>query len=156
MQTNKMIIKSTRITALTSPLSKNKDEESFKLYYNDSGILYKKLNVSGNRLITNTKLLELLYENNIVQTLSNNGFNIYHYHSGGKAYIDIVIQTRTGKIIPIEILHGEDNTKSKSMTLSMKKYNLNLGIRFGNEDFKLKNNIKYIPYYAAFCIVESL
>lgn len=156
MQTNKMIIKSTRITALTSPLSKNKDEESFKLYYNDSGILYKKLNVSGNRLITNEKLLELLYENNIVQTLSNNGFNIYHYHSGGKAYIDIVIQTRTGKIIPIEILHGEDNTKSKSMTLSMKKYNLNLGIRFGNEDFKLKNNIKYIPYYAAFCIVESL
>ena len=67
-----------------------------------------------------------------------------------------MIQTRTGKIIPIEILHGEDNTKSKSMTLSMKKYNLNLGIRFGNEDFKLKNNIKYIPYYAAFCIVESL
>ena len=156
MQTNKMIIKSTRITALTSPISKNKDEESFKLYYNDSGILYKKLNVSGNRLITNTKLLELLYENNIVQTLSNNGFNIYHYHSGGKAYIDIVIQTRTGKIIPIEILHGEDNTKSKSMTLSMKKYNLNLVIRFGNEEFKLKNNIKYIPYYAAFCIVESL
>lgn len=156
MKTNNMIIKSTRITALTSPLSKSKDEESFKLYYNDSGILYKKLNVSGNRLITNTKLLELLYENNIVQTLSNNGFNIYHYHSGGKAFIDIVIQTRTGKIIPIEILHGEDNAKSKSMTLSMKKYNLNLGIRFGNEDFKLKNNIKYIPYYASFCIVESL
>ena len=156
MKNNNMIIKSTRITELTSPLSKAKDEESFKLYYNDSGILYKKLNISGNRLLTNTKLLELLYENNIVKTLSNNGFNIYHYHSGGKAFIDIVIQTRTGKIIPIEILHGEDNTKSKSMTLSMKKYNLNLGIRFGNEDFKLKNNIKYIPYYAAFCIVESL
>lgn len=156
MKNNNMIIKSTRITELTSPLSKAKDEESFKLYYNDSGILYKKLNVSGNRLLTNTKLLELLYENNIVKTLSNNGFNIYHYHSGGKAFIDIVIQTRTGKIIPIEILHGEDNAKSKSMTLSMKKYNLNLGIRFGSEDFKMKNNIKYIPYYAAFCIVESL
>ena len=156
MKNNNMIIKSTRITELTSPLSKAKEEESFKLYYNDSGILYKKLNVSGNRLLTNTKLLELLYENNIVKTLSNNGFNIYHYHSGGKAFIDIVIQTRTGKIIPIEILHGEDNAKSKSMTLSMKKYNLNLGIRFGSEDFKMKNNIKYIPYYAAFCIVESL
>lgn len=156
LQNSNMIIKSTRITELTSPLSKAKDEESFKLYYSNSGTLYKKLNVSGNRLITNTKLLELLYENNIVKTLSSNGFNIYHYHSGGKAFIDIVVQTRTGKIIPIEILHGEDNAKSKSMTLSMKKYNLNLGIRFGNEDFKQKNNIKYIPYYAAFCIVESL
>lgn len=156
LQNSNMIIKSTRITELTSPLSKAKDEESFKLYYSNSGTLYKKLNVSGNRLITNTKLLELLYENNIVKTLSSNGFNIYHYHSGGKAFIDIVVQTRTGKIIPIEMLHGEDNAKSKSMTLSMKKYNLNLGIRFGNEDFKQKNNIKYIPYYAAFCIVESL
>ena len=156
MQNNNMIVKSTRVTALTSPLSKAKDEESFKLYYNDSGLLYKKMNVGSNRLITNDKLLELLYENNIVNTLSNNGFNIYHYHSGGKAFIDIVIQTRTGKIIPIEILHGEDNAKSKSMTLSMKKYNLNLGIRFGGGDFKVKNNIRYIPYYAAFCIVESL
>ena len=156
MQSNNMIVKSTRVTALTSPLSKAKDEESFKLYYNDSGLLYKKMNVGSNRLVTNDKLLELLYENNIVSTLSNNGFNIYHYHSGGKAFIDIVIQTRTGKIIPIEILRGEDNAKSKSMTLSMKKYNLNLGIRFGGGDFKIKNNIRYIPYYAAFCIVESL
>lgn len=156
MENNNMIIKSTRITALTSPLSSSKDEESFKLYYNDSGILFKKLNISSNRLVTNDKLLELLYENNIVSTLSNNGFNIYHYHSGGKAFIDIVIQTRTGKIIPIEILHGKDNAKSKSMTLSMKKYNLNNGIRFGDGDFKVKNDIKYIPYYAAFCILESL
>lgn len=156
MEKNNMIIKSTRVTELTSPLSKAKDEESFKLYYNDSGILFKKLNISNNRLVTNDKLLELLYENNIISTLSNNGFNIYHYHSGGKAFIDIVISTRTGKIIPIEIVHGENNTKSKSMTLSMKKYNLSYGIRLTDSDFKIKNNIKYIPYYAAFCIVESL
>ena len=114
------------------------------------------MNVGSNSLITNEKLLELLYESNIVSTLSSNGFNIYHYHSGGKAFIDVVIQTRTGKIIPIEILHGEDNAKSKSMTLSMKKYNLDFGIRFGGGDFKIKNNIRYIPHYAAFCIVESL
>lgn len=156
MQNNNMIIKSTRIKELIRPLSKSKDEESFKLYYNDSGILFKKMNVSGNRLMTNDKLLEILYESNIVSTLSSNGFNIYHYHSGGKAYIDIVIQTRTGKILPIEIMHGENNAKSKSMTLSMKKYNLPLGIKFGGEEFKEKNNIKYLPYYAAFCITEDL
>ena len=156
MVSNNILIKSTRVTSLTSPLSKAKDEDSFKLYYNDSGILYKKLNISSNRLVTNDKMLELLYENNIVTTLHTNGFNIYHYHSGGKAFIDLVIQTRTGKIIPIEILHGEDNTKSKSLALSMKKYNLDNAIRFSNDDFKVKGNVKYIPYYAAYCIVESL
>jgi len=156
MQNNNMIIKSTRVKELVSPLSKSKDEESFKLYYNDSGILFKKMNVSGNRLITNDKLLEILYENNIVSTLASNGFNIYHYHSGGKAFIDIVIQTRTGKILPIELIHGETNSKSKSLTLSLKKYDLKMGIRFGGEEFKTKNNIKYMPYYAAFCITEDL
>lgn len=156
MENNSLIIKSTRVTGLTMPLSKSKDEESFKLYYNDSGILFKKLNISSNRLVTNDKLLELLYENNVISTISSNGFNIYHYHSGGKAFIDIVIATRTGKVLPIEIVHGEDNSKSKSMTLSMKKYDLNTGIRFYDGDFKVKNNIKYIPYYAAFCIVENM
>lgn len=156
MNDNQMIIKSYRVNALTSPLSKSKDEDSFKLYYNDSGVLYKKMNISGNRLMTSDKLLEILFENNIVSTLYSNGFNIYHYHSGGKAYIDIVIQTRTGKIIPIEIIHGENNSKSKSLTLSMKKYNLPTGIKIGSEDFNYKNKIKYIPYYAVFCLTEDL
>lgn len=156
MEENNLVIRSNRITELTMPLSKARDEESFKLYYNDSGILFKKLNVNSNRLVTNDKLFELLYENNIVSTLVSNGFNIYHYHSGGKAFIDIVIQTRTGKIMPIEIMHGEDNSKSKSLPISMKKYNLTNGIRFSSGDFKVKNDIKYVPYYAAFCIVESL
>ena len=156
MKENQMILKSIRVKELIAPISKSKDEESFKLYYNDSGILYKKMNITSNRLMTNDKLLEILYENNIAETLTSNGFNLYNYHSGGKAYIDLVVQTRTGKVIPIEIIHGENNSKSKSLSLSMKKYDLKLGIRLGLDDFKLKNNIKYVPYYAAFCITEDL
>lgn len=138
MKENQMILKSIRVKELIAPISKSKDEESFKLYYNDSGILYKKMNITSNRLMTNDKLLEILYENNIAETLTSNGFNLYNYHSGGKAYIDLVVQTRTGKVIPIEIIHGENNSKSKSLSLSMKKYDLKLGIRLGLDDFKLK------------------
>ena len=156
MINNDLLIKSSRISELTVPISKSKDDENFKLYYNDSGILFKKMNINSNRLMTNNKLLEVLYENNIVSTLVNNGFNVYYYHSGGKAIIDIVIQTRNGKILPMELLHDRINTKSKSMTLSMKKYDLPMGIRFGGEDFKMKNNIKYVPCYAAFCITEDM
>ena len=156
MMKNDLLIKSNRLRELKVPLSKVKDEENFKLYYNDSGILFKKMNVSSNRLLTNDKLLETLYENNAVSTLISNGFNVYHYHSGGKALIDIVIQTRNGKIIPIEILHNGINNKSKSMTLSLKKYDLPLGIRLGGDEFKVKNNIKYVPCYAAFCISDDI
>ncbi len=156
METSNMIIKSTRINELTSPLSKIKDEDSFKLYYNDTGILFKKMNVSANRLLTNNKLMNIIYEQNIVNTLSQNGFTIYHYHSVGKAQIDVVIQTRKGKIIPIEIFGEEENSKSKSMALALNKYNLTSAIRFTEDNFKEKRNIKYVPYYAAFCVTENL
>lgn len=155
MEDNGLVIKSYKVGELTSPLSKIKDLDSFKLYFNDSGLLYKKMNVGANRLLTNDKLMLVLYENNIVQSLASNGFNIYHYHSGGKASIDLVIQTRTGKIIPMEILGDDFSLKSKSLSLALSKYNLKFAIRFTGDNFKEKNGVKYIPYYAAFCILES-
>ena len=73
---NNLLIKSTKVSKLESPLSKIKEDDSFKLYYNDSGFLYKRMNVNTNRLLTNDKLLEVIYENNVVSTLNQNGFNI--------------------------------------------------------------------------------
>ena len=151
-----MVIKSTKIKEITKPLSKIKDDDSFKLYYNDSGLLYFRMNVGMNRLLTNEKLLYILYQNNVVQTLHQNGFNLYHYHSEGKAEIDLVVQTRTGKLIPIEFLTSSHTTKSKSLPLAMNKYNLDFAIRLTDDNFKLKNNIKYVPYYACFCIEEGM
>ncbi len=152
---NDLLIKSNKVDKIVSPLSKIKDMDSFKLYFNDSGFLYKKMNVSTNRLLTNDKLLEVLYENNVVATLSQNGFNIYYYHSEGKCELDLVIQTRTGKVIPIELLHNEHSVKSKSLTITMNKFNVPLAMRIGYDNFSKKKNIKYIPYYAVFCITES-
>lgn len=154
MKESGMIIKSTRLNKLIPPISKEKDEDSFKLYYASSGLLYKKMNISPNKLLTNNKLLSVLYENNIVTTLYQNGFNIYNYHSEGKAFIDIVIQNRSGKIILLEVLSGEESTKSKSLVLTMNKFNIDSAIRFGSENFSFKKGIKYVPYYAAFCVTE--
>ena len=155
MESNNMVIKSIRLSEITSPISNGKDVESFKIYYNDTGILYKKMNVSGNRLLMNDKLMMILYENSIACSLVLNGFNIYHYHSDGKAYIDFVVQTRTGKIIPMEII-SSDNAKSKSLLLAIKKYNLSFAIRLTSGNFDMKNGIKYVPYYASCCINEGM
>ena len=153
---NNLLIKSIKVSKLESPLSKIKEDDSFKLYYNDSGFLYKRMNVNTNRLLTNDKLLEVIYENNVVATLNQNGFNIYYYHSDGKCELDLVIQTRTGKIIPIEFISNEAISKSKSLSLTINKYNIPLSIRIGYDNFSHKKNIKYIPYYATFCITEVM
>ena len=114
------------------------------------------MNVNINRLLTNDKLLEVIYENNVVETLYQNGFTIYYYHSVGKCEIDIVIQTRTGKVIPIELISKEHSSKSKSLSLTISKYNIPLSIRLGYDNFSMKKGIKYVPYYASFCITEVI
>ena len=115
------------------------------------------MNVNSNRLLTNEKLLETIYENNVISVLNQNGFNIYNYHAtGGKCEIDIVIQNRNGLIIPIEIYNKDMGSKSKSLGMTMTKYNLNFAIRLSNQNFSLKNKVKYIPYYAVFCIGDGM
>ncbi len=155
LEENNIIIRSARVNSLISPLSKIKSDDSFKLYFNDSGLLYKKMNVNANRLLTNDKLMDVIYENNIVATLKQNGLNIYYYHSDGKAEVDLVVQTRTGKVIPMEIIRGNDNTKSKSLTLAVNKFNIDIAVKFTDDNFKRKKNIRYIPYYAACLINET-
>lgn len=151
-----LLIKSCKVNKIESSLNKIKDEDSFKLYYNDSGFLVKKMNVNVNRLLTNDKLLEVVYENNVASTLYQNGFNLYYYHSEGKCELDMVIKTRTGKVIPIELLHTEQSVKSKSLALTIAKYNIPLSIRIGYDNFSSKKGIKNIPYYAVFCINEVM
>ena len=48
------------------------------------------------------------------------------------------------------------SSKSKSLSLTINKYNIPLSIRVGYDNFSLKKNIKYIPYYAVFCITEVM
>ena len=76
--------------------------------------------------------------------------------TGGKCEIDIVIQNRNGLIIPIEIYNKDMGSKSKSLGMTMTKYNLNFAIRLSNQNFSLKNKVKYIPYYAVFCIGDDM
>jgi len=152
---NDVLLKCYKVGNLESPLSKHRDTESFKLYYTDSGILFKNFGIHYNKLYVDNRILYLLYENNIATTLKENGFNLYYYQSGGKSEIDFVVQTRTGKIYPIEIIR-KDMAKSKSLKLVMNKYGIKEAFRIGDDNFSLKNGIKYIPFYALFCIAEGV
>lgn len=155
MINNDIVLRSYKVEDITPPLSKHRDDDSFKLYYTNSGILFKKLGISYNKLLTDSHTLYLLYENDLATTLKNSGFNLYYHQSGGKSEIDFLIQARSGKIIPIEIVR-KNMAKSKSLKLVMNKYELKEAIRVGEDNFMVKNGIKYIPFYAVFCLNEII
>lgn len=150
LSVNNLFYKVHRISEARLPLSSCKDKDSFKLYYNDTGLLFNSLNVSKIRFLTTQKLKDLLYENAIAIALCQN-LTPYYYQSEGKAELSFVIQSRTGSIIPIELVN-RNLSKSKSLGLFMNRYGTLEAIRLTEDNFSKKKNIKYIPVYATFCL----
>lgn len=152
---NGLAYKCFKISDVASPISKCKDQESFKLYLNDTGILFMMMHLSRMRLLTDDNLKYILYENNLANSIVASGYSLYYYQSEGKAEVPFVVQTRMGKIIPIEIVN-KNISKAKSLGLFMNKYNITDAIRFTEDNFSHKKGVKYVPIYASFCLKDNL
>ena len=155
LHNNGLIYKCYKLIDVKSPLSSNKDKDSFKVYYNDSGFLYKKLYINREQFDAEENVRMLLYENQIASTLVSNGFTLQYYQSSGIAEIDFVIQTRTGNIIPIELC-PHNKSKSKALAQYIDKYKPTEAIRITGDNFAVRNKVRYIPFYAAFCLENIL
>ena len=155
LSTNGFVYKSHKIKEASSPLSACKDVETFKLYFNDTGLLYSRMYLNSSRFLSDSKIKSILMENSVAIELLNQGFSLYYYQSDGKAEVTFVIQDRMGKIIPIELVN-KNLSKAKALTLFMNKFKLNEAIRLTDDNFSTKKGIRYIPIYALFCLKDYL
>ena len=153
LHNNGFIYKCYKLKDVKSPLYTFKDKDSFKVYMNDTGLLFKKMYLNKNKL--DAKYKAILYENSVAIALINIGFSLQYYQSMGKAELDFVIQTRTGSIIPIELV-PMNKTKSKSLALFIEKYKPVCAFRITGDNFCVKKNVRYIPVYATFCLSEII
>ncbi len=155
LSNNGIAYKCYKISEVNPPLSKCKDPESFKLYLNDTGILFMMMHLSRIKLFTDDNLKYILYENNIANSIIACGYSLYYYQSEGKAEVPFIVQTRAGKIIPIEIVN-KNISKAKSLSLFMSRFGITEAIRITEDNFSVKKGIRYIPVYASFCLKDSL
>ncbi len=155
LHNNGFAYKCYKVSDAKIPLSSCKDPESFKIYLNDTGLLFSRMHLTRTKFLTNVNIKNIIYENSIAINLINMGYNLYYYQSEGKAEVSFVIQTRSGKILPIELV-DKNLSKSKSLTLFMNKFGLKEAIRVTDENFSMKKGVKYIPIYALFCLNEGI
>lgn len=151
LSVNNFLYKVHKVSNIKSPLTSCRDKDSFKLYFNDTGILFNSLNINRMRFLTDQKLKNLVYENSVAIALSQQNMNVFYYQSEGKSGLSFVIQNKTGNIVPIELVN-KDLSKSKSLGIFMRKYTVFEAIRITEDNFSKKKNIKYIPIYATFCL----
>ena len=151
---NGILTRSFRLTDVKSPLLSVRDTESFKLYFNDVGLLFTSLFLNQQRFLIDSDIRRSLIENEVANTLVRLGYNLYYYQSDGKAEISFVVQDRSGKIMPIEVVNMK-LTKAKAMSLFMNKFDLHECIRLTEDNFSKKKGVRFIPVYAA-CYLKEL
>ncbi len=155
LHNNNIAYKCYKISEVKSPLSSCKDPESFKLYMNDTGVLFYQMHLNRNKFLNDYSIKNIIYENCIAINLISNGYGLYYYQSEGKAEVNFIIQTRAGRIIPIELVN-KNISKSKALTLFMNKFKVKDAIRITEDNFSLKKGVRYIPIYALFCLADTL
>jgi len=146
-------------------LSLTADENNFKCYQSDVGllvtqafinkpfvdndiyksILFDKLNVNEG----------MIMENFVAQTLKTNGYELYYYIKNDNEVIDnnmeidfLIVQNE--KINPIEV-KSSNYKKHTSIDRFKDKFKKNVGTRYvlHTKDLKIENDIVYLPLYMA-------
>lgn len=125
------------------------DITNFKLYLSDVGILHSLISKQYKPPLNNLAK-EALIENYVAETLHANGYPIIFWESDSTAKIDFLV-SKEGYIIPVE-LFSDENTRSKNISVFKQKTDFPYAIKISAKNFGYSKNVKYVPYYAAFCI----
>lgn len=147
-----MILVSNKIKKSEIPLKVYIDEDMFKLYLSDVGILTSIIEVKHQDIILDRafEYKGAICENYIAQEFASKDISLYYWTYGRNAEIDFIIYNDDG-IIPIEVKAG-NNVKSNSLKTYMSVNKPKYAIRMSTKNFGFENNIKSIPLYATFCI----
>ena len=156
LEVSNMVIKCKCVKNPAIPLEGFVDDDTFKLYLSDIGVLNNILKIRVEDILTdNISLYKgIIAENYVANQLVCNGFDLYYWKSDATAEVDFLLYTKDG-IIPVEV-KSSDNTQSKSLGVYNNTYKPKYSIRISTKDFGYneKNNIKSVPLYAVFMINE--
>ncbi len=150
-----MINRCVRVSEGKMPLSAYADNDAFKIYMLDSGLLCAKFDLVARVIIDTPPSFDgfkgALAENYVMQALVVNGFTPYYWSSPGRAELDFVFQDRLGNIIPLET-KSADNVRARSLRSFMDIYNPPYALRVSARNFGFENKIRSVPLYALFCL----
>lgn len=153
-----MIQKVNCVKTIEKPLKGFEDNDTFKLFLSDIGILNNLLNISINDILNdNLKIYKgVITENYVANQLLANEIPLFYWKNKQNVEVDFLIETKDG-IIPIEV-KSSDNTQSKSLKIYNTLFEPPYAIRMSTKDFgyNSETKIKSVPLYATFLIKDLI
>lgn len=143
------------------PLKGNYDENKFKLYYLDTGLLISTLDEEAQDDLRANKNLGIykgaLYENFVAEAFLKQGLGLYYYKKENATLEeDFFVRTKDA-LIPVEVKANKNSSKSLNQLISNKNYSdIHYGIKLGDSNIGFENNIYTFPYFCAFLLKRYL
>lgn len=138
-----------RISKPDIPLVGYEDNNAFKLFMSDIGLLCAKSGLDARTLLEGNAIFEeykgALTEQYVLQELHALGRIPLGYWTGGDSEVDFVAQME-GRVIPIEVKAGI-NLKAKSLAVYRQKYNPPIALRTSLAEYATKDGLLDIPLY---------
>ena len=126
----------------------NSDDNQFKLYINDTGLLCAMYGFETKKAILENTIKGNakggIYENIIAETLVKKGYALYYYKPDDSNELEFLIE-KNGEVIPLEVKAG--NTATKSLNRFIETYKPSVAYKIidgniGTSDVKVS-----IPHY---------
>ena len=130
------------------PLLANANEDQFKLYLNDTGLLSAMYGFETKRTILENAIKGNakggIYENVIAELLVKNGHLLYYYKPDDNNELEFLIE-KNGEVIPVEVKAG--NTTTKSLDRFINKYNSSIAFKLINGNLGKDGTKLTLPHY---------
>ena len=149
-----------KLTFPELPLKGNYDEDKYKLYMADTGLLISMLDDDEQQDIRGNKNLGTykgaLYENFIAEALVKQGYDLFYYkREDSRLEEDFFIRKKS--LIPIEVKAGSTKAKTLRTLIDSGKYpDIKYGIKFIAGNIGYGNNIYTFPHFCAFLLRQYL
>lgn len=143
------------------PLNGNYDEDKFKLYFADTGLLIACLDEEAQDDLRVNKNLGTykgaLYENIVGEALVKSGCNLFYYRREDSTLEQDFFLRSKNALVPLEV--KADNGKAKSLNtliVSDKYEDITYGIKLTHGNIGFNNNVYTFPYFCTFLLKRWL
>lgn len=139
------------------PLKGNVDNDKFKLYFSDSGLLVSLLDEEASEdLRVNQNLCVYkgaLYENIVGESLVKSGYELFYYRKDDATLeIDFLLRNKDS-LIPIEVKSNMGTGKSMRTIIESNKYeDVKFGIKLSYNNIGYENKVFTFPYFCTFLL----
>lgn len=143
------------------PLRGNYDEDKFKLYFADSGLLVAMLDDEAQEDLRRNKNLGVykgaLYENIAGEALVKSGAELYYYRREDSTLEQDFFLRTADALVPVEVKAKNGRAKSLRTLISSDKYeDIGFGIKLIDGNVGYSDDIYTFPYFCAFLLKKYL